>query len=60
MGQVIDMSAARRERAIRRASEKVRKEEKANQLSSSTTNKLADALDKYGSFSGNQMKKKKE
>ncbi len=62
MGEVISMSKARRDRAIKRAEEKVRKEEERNRARMNQPapygGKLAKALSEFGSFTGKQMRKK--
>lgn len=59
MGTVHSMSQARIRRAKKKADEKFRQEEERNKRQRVGT-KLQQALDKYGSFTGDQLKKKKE
>ena len=59
MGEVISMWQARVRKAKERADAKVKKEEEKNQRQHRGSS-LQQALDKFGSFTGNQLKKKKE
>lgn len=64
MGQVLSMSQGRRDRAIKRAEQKVRDEEAKNRARMDArppderNTSLAKALEKFGSFTGSQLKKK--